>query len=568
MQGAHLILLVIFFAVFVVSAKILGKYLCKVLDPSGKTFLDPVLKPVERLFYRCAGVDPLLEQNWISYLMSMIVFTCLSVGLTYGVMAAQSWMPFNPQHFPAPSWDLNLNTSVSFATNTNWQSYSGETTMSYFSQMTALTVQNFVSAAVGIAFAAAFVRGIVRKGGTTLGNFWTDLVRVVLYVLLPISIVGAAFFLYQGAPQNLSPYARVETLEGGSQMIAQGPVASQEVIKLLGTNGGGFMKANSMHPYENPTPFSNAVQMFLMLLIPGAQLYYFGQMIRDAKHGWCLFGALGIGLVAGVLICAWSEARLNPDLIEMGIVGGNWEGKELRFGLFESAFYATTTGAVNCGATNCEIGSMMPVGGLIPLLNMQFQDVIFGGAGIGLSSVILHVMLTIFIAGLIVGRTPEYLGQKLEAFEIKMMLFGILAFSVIVHAFASWACLSDWGLSAIGNGGPHGFSEILYAYTSATVNNGSSFAGLSANSLGYNLTLAAAMFLGRVFFFIPVLAIAGAFLGKKILYQGYASFPISNIIFMMLFIGIVTLFGALTFLPALAIGPILEQCAMLTGRLF
>ncbi len=568
MQTADWIQLIIFLGIIILLTKPVGIYLYKILTPNESTFLDPVLKPVEKLIYRACRINPLLEQNWKDYLACIMGFSLISLLFTFALLAAQHYLPFNPQHFAAPSWDLNLNTSTSFMTNTDWQNYGGESTMSYFSQMAGLAVQNFVSAAVGLAVAAALVRGIARKTGKTIGNFWADLVRISLYLLLPISIICATFFLSEGVPQNLNPYAKAETLEMGVQTIVQGPIASQQAIKILGTNGGGFTNANSAHPYENPTPLSNFFQILLILLIPAGQIYYFGRSVGDTKHAWCIFSALAILFIAGILLCAHSEAVGNPAFEHLGLTGGNWEGKEQRFGLFGSALYACATTVVSCGAVNCMHDSLTPIGGLIPMLNIQLSETIFGGIGAGLYSILLYVFLAIFIAGLVVGRTPEYLGKKIESFDVKMTMIAILSYVLIVHAFTAWSCFSDWGVKALGNTGAHGFSEILYAYSSCAANNGSAFAGLSGNTPPYNLTLAVAMFLGRFLVVGPVIALAGSLVQKRVHPKSAGSFPISSLIFISLIVGVIILLGALTFLPALTMGPIIEQFHMLTGKLF
>jgi K+-transporting ATPase ATPase A chain len=568
MQWVDFLQLIVFLAVVVALTKPLGLYLVKVLAPREALFLDPVLKPVEHFIYKMCRVNPFKEETWKEYLASIIGFSLISALLTALILLLQYYLPFNPEKFVAPSWHLNLNTAVSFMTNTNWQSYGGESTMSYFSQMAALAVQNFVSAAVGLAVAAALVRGISRKTGKTIGNFWADMVRVSLYLLLPIAIIGALIFAFEGVPQNFKSYTEVVGVEGNTQIIAQGPIASQQAIKLLGTNGGGFTNVNSAHPYENPTPFTNFFQMLLIFLIPAAQLYYFGRSIKDTKHAWCIFGALGVVFVAGVLVCGFCEAMNNPEWKNLGVVGGNMEGKETRFGIFGSALYACVTTVVSCGAVNSMHDSFTPIGGLIPMLNMQLGEVIFGGVGAGLYSVLLFVLLAIFIAGLIIGRTPEYLGKKIEAFDIKMTVLAILPYVLVVHAFTAIASISPWGLSALGNSGPHGFSEILYAFSSAVANNGSAFSGLSANTIGYNITLAIAMLLGRFLVIAPVIALAGSLVEKKVHPKTTASFPISSLIFISLLIGVILLIGALSFLPALTMGPIIEQFFMLTRKLF
>jgi K+-transporting ATPase ATPase A chain len=560
----------LFFFVLIVTllTKPLGLYLCKVLTPSESTFLDPICKPLERLIYRVSRIDPHQEQDWLGFLRSMMAFSLVSTLFVMILLALQYYLPWNPQKLAAPSWDLNFNTAVSFMTNTNWQSYSGESTMSYFSQMAALTVQNFVSPAVGLAVAAALVRGLARKSGKTIGNFWADLVRICLYLLLPICIVISLLFVWEGVPQNFSPYIKAQTMEGGVQIIAEGPIASQEAIKMLGTNGGGFMGANSAHPYENPTPFTNLLQMILILLIPAGEIYYFGKMVQNTRHGWCLFAGLMIIFVLGVLCVGHCERVGNPFYRELGLSGGNWEGKEQRFGLFDSSLFASVTTAVSCGAVNCCHDSLTPIGGLIPMLYIQLSEVIFGGVGAGLYSVLIYVLFSIFIAGLIIGRTPEYLGNKIDAFETKMMMFAFLAFVLVVHVFTSIACYSTWGISGIGNAGPHGFSELLYAYSSCSANNGSAFAGLSANAPGYNITLGWAMVLGRFATIIAVLALAGSFVQKQRHPESSASIPIASVLFTGLIIGVILVIGALTFFPAMTLGPILEEFSMLNGVSF
>jgi K+-transporting ATPase ATPase A chain len=559
--------LLLFLFIMILLTKPIGLYLCLVLDFKAITFLDPIIKPLETSLYRWSGIKPEDEQNWKQYLISILGFSTISFLFVAILLAFQYYLPLNPQKFPAPSWHLNLNTSLSFMTNTNWQSYGGESTMSYFSQMVALTVQNFVSAAVGLASAAALVRGIARQGKTTIGNFWADLVRISLYLLLPICILAATLFISTGVPQNFKPYVEAKTLEGEKQTIAQGPIASQQAIKLLGTNGGGFTNANSAHPYENPTPLSNFLQIMLILLIPMGQIYYFGHSVKDIKHGWCIFISLAVVFVLGVWICSLCESIGNPQMDLLGISGGNFEGKEQRFGIFGSTLFACVTTVVSCGAVNCAHDCLTPMGGFIPMLNMQLSEVIFGGVGAGLYSILLFVFLAIFISGLIIGRTPEYLGKKIEAFDIKMTMLAVLPFVLFVHAFSSMACFSEWGLKGLGNSGPHGFSEILYAFSSCAANNGSAFAGLSANTPPYNLALGAALLFGRFLIIAPVIALAGSFAAKKVHPKSAGSFPVSSLVFISLLIGVIFLIGALTFLPALTMGPIIEQFYMLKGTL-
>lgn len=552
----------------ILLTKPLGLHFCKVLDPREKTVLDPIFKTVEKVIYRACRIDPLVEQNWKQYLASILAFSLVSLILPAVLIAFQHVLPLNPQKFAAPSWDLNFNTSMSFMTNTNWQNYGGESTLSYFSQMAALAVQNFVSGAVGIAACATLVRGIARNEKKTIGNFWADLVRISLYVLLPISIIGATLFIAEGVPQNFNAYAQVETLEGGTQTIVQGPIASQQAIKLLGTNGGGFTNTNSAHPYENPTPLANFVQIILIFILSTGLIYYFGKSIGDTRHGWYILVAFLIVFVVGVFICAHQEIRGNPEWVKLGIVGGNWEGKELRFGIFNSALYACVTTVTSCGAVNCMHDSLTPIAGLIPMLNMQLSETIIGGVGAGLYSILLFVFLSVFIAGLIIGRTPEYLGKKIEAFDMKMTMLANLSYVLIVLFFTAFAAISAWGLKGLGNSGPHGFSEILYAFSSCAANNGSAFGGLTGNTPPYNLTLAAAMFFGRFCFMAPVIALAGSLVQKKIHPTTAASFPVSSFIFLSLLIGVILLLGALNFLPSLTMGPIIEQFFMIKGTLF
>lgn len=568
MQFSDWLQLALLLTIVILLMKPLGLYLCKVLDPSEVTFLDPVLKPVENFIYRFSGIHPHVEQNWRHYLGSILAFSLVSVIFTYILIAIQYYLPLNPQKFSAPAWHVILNTSVSFMSNTCWQSYGGESTMSYFSQMAALAVQNFVSPAVGLSAAAALVRSISSKGAKTIGNFWADLIRICLYLLLPICIISAGIFISEGVPQNFSSYVKVSTLEGGEQTIAQGPIASLEAIKLLGTNGGGFMNANSAHPYENPTPFSNFFQMLLILLISCAQIYYFGRSVGNTIHAWCILGGLTVLFILGVFVCGSCEEMGNPEWAKIGVSGVNWEGKETRFGAFSSTLYACVTTVVTCGSVNCCHDSLTPIGGMIPMLNIQLNSAIFGGVGAGLYSTLLYVFFAIFICGLIIGRTPEYLGNKIEAFEIKMTMLAILAYVLIVHALTSWSCYSEWGLAGLGNNGPHGFSEMLYAYSSAAANNGSAFAGLSANSVGYDLTLAAAMLFGRFLPMASVVALAGSLVRKKLHPKTEASFPVSSLLFITLLVIVILIVGALTFFPALTLGPIVEQFFMLTGTLF
>ncbi len=546
----------------------MGMHIYRVLHPKEKTFLDPVFGPVERFIYRTCKIDPLAEQGWKEYLTSVLGFSLVAVIVTFILLAMQRYLPLNPQKLHGVAWDLNTNTSISFLTNTNWQNYGGEAVMSYFSQMAALTVQNFASPAVGLAVAATLVRGLARAASETIGNFWTDFIRICLYLLLPIAIVGAMLFMAEGVPQNFKSYVQAKTLDGGMQTIAQGPIASQESIKILGTNGGGFMNVNSAHPYENPTPYSNLLQLVLILLIPAGSIYYFGKAVGNIRHAWCIFAAVAAVLVAGIFICAFSESAGNPHWKELGLSGGNWEGKEQRFGIFASALYACTTTVTSCGAVNCMHDSLTPIAGLIPLLNIELGEVIFGGVGAGLYGILLFVILSVFIAGLVIGRTPEYLGKKIEAFDIKMTMLAILPMVLTIIGFTAWCCISAWGLKGLANQGPHGFSEMLYSYSSCVGNNGSAFAGLSGNTVPYNLTQAIAMIFGRFLMIIPVIALAGSMAEKKMHPKNAGTFPVSSPIFISLLIGVIFLIGALTFLPALTLGPIVEHFLFLKGQLF
>lgn len=553
--------LAVFILVLAALTKPFGCYLAGVLDASGKTLLDPLVKPVERLLWRLLGLDPKREQDWKEYARSVLLFSTMGILFTYAMLRLQGWLPLNPQGFAGVPADLAFNTAVSFATNTNWQNYGGESTMSYWSQMVALTFQNFVSAAAGIAVAAALVRGIARDQAKTIGNFWIDLTRICLYLLLPLSLLFAWFLVSQGMIQNFAPYVTAKTVEGGAQTLAQGPMASQVAIKLLGTNGGGFANANAAHPYENPTPLTNLLQMLAIFAIPSGLTYTLGRAARHPKHGWSIWSAMFLLFLAGVLISWWAESTGNPRLLALGLdpASGNLEGKEVRFGIFSSILFATVTTDASCGAVNAMHDSFTPLGGLVPLFNMLLGEVVFGGVGAGLYGMLIFVLLAIFLAGLMVGRTPEYLGKKIEAREIKLAALAILLPALVLLGFTASAVTSDWGPAATGNGGPHGFTEIFYAYTSAVNNNGSAFAGLTANTPWYNLTLALAMLAGRFFVIVPVLALAGSLAGKKKVAPSAGTFPVSGITFTLLVIGTVLLVGALTYLPALALGPILEE---------
>jgi len=552
--------LILFMVVLFTVTKPLGLYLIRVLEPEGRTWLDRPAKPVERLLYRVLGVDPQKEQDWRRYAGSLLLFSLAGLLFTYAVLRLQHLLPFNPRGFGPVRPDLAFNTAASFASNTDWQNYGGETTLSYFSQMVGLVFQNFVSAAAGIAAAAALVRGISRHSAKTLGNFWVDLVRINLYLLLPLAIVLSLFLTSQGTIQNFKPY--VET--GAAQTVAQGPVASQAAIKMLGTNGGGFFNANAAHPYENPTPLSNFVQMLAIFLIPSGLTYYLGRKVRNQKHGWAVWSAMAVLFLAAVLVCWKAEAAGNTRLQALGVdpAAGNMEGKEVRFGVAGSSLFATVTTAASCGAVNSMHDSFTPLGGLLPLFNIQLGEVVFGGVGSGLYGMLLFVVLAVFLTGLMVGRTPEYMGKKIEAFDVKVSVLAVLVPVFCILGFAAWAAVSRWGLAGPANAGPHGLSEILYAFSSAAGNNGSAFAGLNGDTVPYNISMALAMLFGRFLIILPVLALAGSLAGKRVLPPGEASFPASGPTFVIILIGTVLVVGALTFLPALALGPIVEHFLM------
>jgi K+-transporting ATPase ATPase A chain len=554
--------------------KPMGLHLVRVLDPREKTFLDPVMKPAERLLYRLIGVDPKKEQDWKGYTLSLLAFSLVGLLFTYAILRLQHHLPLNPQGFGPVSPDLAFNTAASFTTNTNWQNYAGESTLSYGSQMVGLVFHNFVSAAAGIAVAAALVRGVARHSAKTVGNFWVDLVRVNLHLLLPLSLVFALFLVSQGMIQNFKPYEKAAPVESSSrgglegdpapQTIPQGPTASQAAIKMLGTNGGGFFNANAAHPYENPTPLSNFIQMLSIFLIPSGLTYYLGRKVRNQKHGWAVWGAMAILFLAAVLACWAAESRGNPRLNALGLdpAGGNMEGKEVRFGIFNSALFASITTDASCGAVNAMHDSFTPLGGMIPLFNMQLGEVVFGGVGSGLYGMLIFVVLAVFLTGLMVGRTPEYLGKKLESYDVKVSVLAVLVLIIGILGFSASALASRWGPAGLNNSGPHGLSEILYAYSSAVGNNGSAFAGLNGNTFWYNITLGLAMLIGRFLVIIPVMALAGNLARKKLIPQSRATFPVSGPTFIVILLGTVLIVGALTVLPALALGPIVEHFLM------
>ena len=563
----------IFLLAILALTKPLGIYLFNVFEGESKP-LHRLFGPVERAVFRLCGVNPDNEQNWKEYTIALMLFSAVSLLMTYAILRLQHLLPLNPQKFGAvPAW-LALNTSISFTTNTNWQAYAGEATMSYLSQMAGLAWHNFTSAAAGIGIAIAVARGFTRKlkpgKPATIGNFWVDLIRGTIYVLLPFSFIVAILFVSMGVIQNFSPYHEVSTIEGAKQIIAMGPVASQEVIKQLGTNGGGFFNANSAHPFENPTPLSNMLQMLLIFAIPSALTYTYGCMAKSRKDGWVIWGAMAILFLVGVTTAYWSESQPNPVTHGMSISqsSGNMEGKETRFGITNSALFATATTDASCGAVNSMHDSFNPIGGLVPMLNIQLGEVIFGGVGAGLYGMLIFVVLTVFIAGLMVGRTPEYLGKKIEAQEMKFAMLYVLIFPIIILGFAAWGAVAPYGLSSLNNSGPHGLSEILYAFTSATGNNGSAFAGLNANKDWYNISLGIAMLFGRFFMIIPALAIAGSMVGKKTVPAGPGTFQTDGGMFLVLLLSAIIIVGALTFFPALTLGPIVEHFAALGGKLF
>ena len=566
--------LALYILVLLLLTKPVGLYLIRVLDAGGRTFLDPALRPVERLLYRLLGLNPKKEQDWKQYTLSLLAFSLAGLLFTYAILRLQHVLPLNPQGFGPASPDLAFNTAASFATNTNWQNYAGEITLSYFSQMVGLVFHNFVSAAVGIAVAAALVRGIARPSAKTVGNFWVDLVRLNLYLLLPLSLVFALFLVSQGVVQNFKPYEKATLVElsnlqapkndSATQTIAQGPTASQAAIKMLGTNGGGFFNANASHPYENPTPLSNFIQMLLIFLIPSGLTYYLGRKVKNQRHGWAVWSAMAILFLAAVLVCWRAESYGNPRLHALGVdpADGNMEGKEVRFGVFNSALFAAITTDASCGAVNSMHDSFTPLGGMIPLFNIQLGEVVFGGVGSGLYGMLVFVVLAIFLTGLMVGRTPAYLGKKIESYDVKVSVLAVIILIFSILGFSAWASVSQWGLAGRNNAGPHGLSEILYAYSSGTGNNGSAFAGLNGNTFWSNITLGLAMLLGRFFMIVPVMALAGSLARKKLRPPSQASFPVSGPMFIIILIGTVLIVGALTFLPALALGPIVEHFLM------
>jgi K+-transporting ATPase ATPase A chain len=564
--------ILVFFGVLLLLTKPLGVYMYRVFEGERQP-LPRVFGAFERLLYRLSGVDPKKEQTWLGYTAALLAFSVFGVLVTYAMQRLQHVLPLNPQKLGAVEQTSAFNTAVSFTTNTNWQFYTGESTMSYLTQMAGLAWHNFVSAATGLGVALALARGLTRQrgpeGARTLGNFWVDLIRCTVYVLLPICVVGTLVLVAGGVIQNFSAYHEVATLEGAKQTIAMGPVASQEVIKELGTNGGGFFNANSAHPLENPTPLTNFFEMILIFAIPFATTYTYGRMARDQKQGWALFAAASLLFFAGVATTYWSEARPNPALAGLGVDQsvGNLEGKEVRFGIANSALFTTITTNTSCGAVNAMHDSYNPIGGLVPLVNIQLGEVIFGGVGAGLMGMLVFALLSVFIAGLMVGRTPEYLGKKIESREIKLSMLYVLIFPLIILGFAAWSSVAKYGLATTNNGGPHGLSEMIYAFSSGAGNNGSAFAGLGGNSW-YNVTMGLTMLFGRFAMIVPVLAIAGSMVGKKIVAPGLGTFPTSGWVFTGLLVAVIVIVGALTFFPADALGPIVEHFVARAGKVY
>jgi K+-transporting ATPase ATPase A chain len=584
--------ILLFFALILTVTKPLGVFMARVFNRE-RTFLDPVLRPVERLIYRLTGVDERREMRWTEYAAAMLLFSVVSMVVLYAMQRMQAWLPFNPEKLANIEPSSSFNTAASFTTNTNWQSYVPEVTMSYLTQMAGLAYHNFISGAVGIALAIAFIRGISRRERDTLGNFWVDMTRATLWVLLPFCLVGALLLVAEGVPQNLKPYTvakivdpqKVEKTDADGktttetiteQKIAQGPVASQEFIKEWGTNGGGFFNANSAHPYENPTPFTNLLEMFAIFAVPAGLTYTLGRMTGSQKHGWAVFGAMAALFFAGVLVCYWAEARGNP-IFPAGVdqaatamqSGGNMEGKETRFGLANSTLFATVTTDASCGAINSWHDSYTPLGGLVPLANMMLSEVVFGGVGAGIYGILIYVILSVFIAGLMVGRTPEYMGKKVEAYDVKMAMLNVLIFPITILIFTAISSVSPgFGASQINNAGPHGLSEMLYAFTSGTANNGSAFAGISANTYWYNTTIGFAMMIGRFFMIIPMLALAGSLARKKAVPPSLGTFPVTTPLFTTLLVSVILIVGALTFFPVLSLGPIVEHLLMYAGQTF
>jgi len=557
----------LFCAVVLALVKPLGWYMTRVFAGE-RTFLSPVVRPLEISLYKIAGVNERSEQDWLTYAVSMLVFHVGGFLILYALLRTQGWLPFNPQGMTAVAPDLSFNTAVSFITNTNWQNYGGETTLSYLSQMLGLTHQNFLSAATGIVIAIALIRGFTRASTRNIGNFWVDITRCTLYILLPICIVYTLFLVWDGIPQTLGAYVDATTLEGGKQTIAVGPVASQVAIKMLGTNGGGFFNANAAHPFENPTAFSNFVQMVSIFALGAALTNVFGRMAGNQKQGWAILWVMGVLFVAGVAACYWAESAGVTGLNALDLTGGNMEGKEVRFGIAASSLFAVVTTAASCGAVNAMHDSFTALGGMIPMINMQLGEIIIGGVGAGLYGMLIFIVIAIFVAGLMVGRTPEYVGKKIESKEVKMAMLAILVLPLMYLGFTAVASVLPSAVASIANPGPHGFSEMLYLFTSSTANNGSAFGGISGNTPFYNITGAIAMFVGRFFMIIPALAIAGSMAEKKIVPPSAGTLPTTGSLFVGLVVGVIVIVGGLTFFPALALGPIVEHISMTRNMLF
>jgi len=559
--------ILLYCAIVVALVKPLGWYMTRVFNGE-HTFMSPVLRPVETMLYRIGGVDERREQHWLTYTVAMLLFHVGGFLIIYGLMRLQALLPLNPAEQSAVAPDLSFNTAISFITNTNWQNYGGESTLSYLTQMVGLTHQNFLSAATGIALAVALIRGFSRSSMRTIGNFWVDVVRCTLYVLLPICIVYTLFLVWQGMPQTLGAYVEATTLEGARQTIAVGPVASQVAIKMLGTNGGGFFNANAAHPFENPTALSNFVQMISIFALGAALTNVFGRMVGDQRQGWAILAVMGVLFLSGVAVTYWAEANGTSILSSLGLSGGNMEGKEVRFGIVASSLFAVITTAASCGAVNAMHDSFTALGGMIPLINMQLGEIIVGGVGAGLYGMLLFVVLAIFVAGLMVGRTPEYVGKKIEAREVKMAMLAILILPLMYLGWTAVAVVLPSAVASMANAGPHGFTEVLYAFTSATGNNGSAFAGLTGNTFFYNLTLASSMFVGRFFMIVPAMALAGSLAAKKSIPPSAGTLPTTGGLFVGLVVGVILIIGGLTFFPALALGPIVEHLAMNANTLF
>jgi K+-transporting ATPase ATPase A chain len=559
--------ILLYCAIVVALVKPLGWYMTRVFNGE-PTFLSPVLRPVERGLYWIGGVDEKREQHWLTYTVAMLLFHVGGFLIIYGLMRLQALLPFNPAEQSVVAPDLSFNTAISFLTNTNWQNYGGESTLSYLTQMVGLTHQNFLSAATGIALAVALIRGFSRSSMRTIGNFWVDMVRCTLYVLLPICIVYTLFLVWQGMPQTLGAYVDATTLEGAKQTIAVGPVASQVAIKMLGTNGGGFFNANAAHPFENPTALSNFVQMISIFALGAALTNVFGRMVGNQRQGWAILAVMGVLFLAGVAVTYWAEANGTSTLASLGLSGGNMEGKEVRFGIVASSLFAVITTAASCGAVNAMHDSFTALGGMIPLINMQLGEIIVGGVGAGLYGMLLFVVLAIFVAGLMVGRTPEYVGKKIESREVKMAMLAILVLPLMYLGWTAVAVVLPSAVASMANAGPHGFTEVLYAFTSATGNNGSAFGGLTGNTFFYNLTLASSMFVGRFFMIVPAMALAGSLAAKKSIPPSAGTLPTTGGLFVGLVVGVILIIGGLTFFPALALGPIVEHLAMNANTLF